>query len=131
MFVELGRPENEIEEHKGTHQGHAKERARITKDTKGTTSTSGLHRTLFSAKPARPCLPAHIFARALHGELSYCIGLVIVAVPGLLADSSPPFARGVALGQLRLDSSCSTAASPLRSVRVGIDGSRQPAHSAV
>ena len=57
MFVELGRPENEIKEHKGTHKGHAKERAGITKDTKGTTSTFSLHRTLFSAKPARPCLP--------------------------------------------------------------------------
>src|SRR5713101_1664093 len=38
---------------------------------------------------ASEAVSAHIFARALHGELSDRIGLVIVAVPGLLADSSP------------------------------------------
>src|SRR5712691_10942679 len=100
MFVELGRPENEIKEHKGTHKGHAKERAGIPKDTQGTTSTlqSPPHSIFGQASKA---VSAHSFARALHGELSYRIGLVIVAVPGLLADSSPPVARCVALGQLR------------------------------
>ena len=51
-----GRPENEIKEHKGP-QGTCKGSAGITKDTQGTTSTFSLHRTLFSAKPAMPCLP--------------------------------------------------------------------------
>src|SRR6266852_1033575 len=56
MSVELGRPENEIKEHKGTHKGHAKERAGITKDTNGTTSTFLLSplkskRTPFLCKP--------------------------------------------------------------------------------
>src|SRR5712691_8410460 len=69
-FVELGRPENEIKEHEGTSKGHAKERAGITKDTQGTTSTFSLHRTLFSAKPARPCLPTSSLRRST-GELSY------------------------------------------------------------
>jgi len=46
---------------------------------------------------ASEAVSAHIFARALHGELSYRIGLVIVVVPGFLADSSPPVARCVAL----------------------------------
>src|SRR6266852_6255406 len=100
MFVERDVRKTKIKEHTGTNEGHAKERAGITKDTKGTTSTFGLHRILFSAKPARRVCP--LFARALHRELSYRIGLVVVAVPGLLADSSPPVARCVALGQLRV-----------------------------
>jgi len=89
MFVELGRPENEIKEHKGTHKGHAKERAGITKDTKDHFDLQPPPRSIFGQ--ASEAVSAHIFARALHGELTYRIGLVIVAVPGLLADTTSEF----------------------------------------
>ena len=69
MFVELGRPENEIKEHKGTHKGG--------KGTRG--DHKGHQRDHFDLQPpphsifgqASKAVSAHIFAPALHGELSY------------------------------------------------------------
>ena len=85
MFVELGRPENEKKEHTGTHKGHAKERAGITKDTKGHHFDLVTSTALYFRPSQRGCVCPHLRSGS---PRSYRIGLVIVAVPSLLADSS-------------------------------------------